>query len=50
VGSIPGKLLKKIVDCLLVAIKEDIMPIHQDILCPPMAAGLLKLQDRFKKK
>jgi len=50
VGSLEAKMLDDIVKCLLEAQKDDLPPIHKELLCPPIQDSLLKLQEKFKNR
>lgn len=49
-GSLDAKMIDDIVKCLLKAQKDDLPPIHKELLCPPLQDSLLKLQEKFKNR
>jgi hypothetical protein len=49
VGSLDIKMIDAIVNCLFEAEEDNIAPIYENLLRPPLQDSLLKLQEMFKK-
>jgi hypothetical protein len=49
VGTLGAKMIDDIVNCLFEAEEDNIAPVFQKLLRPPLQDSLLKLQDMFNK-